>query len=65
MDRELSDEEFVGRLEHAEILKAVAIPGTLKVSGMLRASSIWYAVGAILFILSSFLSESLRSPWRM
>ena len=56
VDRELSDEEFVDCLEHVGILKA---------SEMLRALGIWYAVGALLSILSSFLSESLQSPWRM
>ena len=30
MDREVPDEEFVGRLEHAEILKAVAISRNLE-----------------------------------
>ena len=30
MDKELSDEEFMGHLEHAGILKAVAISRNLK-----------------------------------
>ena len=62
MDRELSDEEIVGRLECVEILKIVEISRNLEGFRDLRASSIWYAVGALFFILSSFLLESLQSP---
>ena len=55
MDKELSDEEFVGCLERAGILKVVVISRTLRVSKMLRVSTIWYAVGAPLYIPFFFL----------
>ena len=58
MDRELFDEEFMGRLERAGILKVVAISRTLRVSEMLRVLGIWYAIGALLFTPFSFLLVS-------
>ena len=58
MDKELSDAEFIGCLERAGILKAVAISRNLEGLEMLRVLGIWYAVGAFLFILFSSLLVS-------
>ena len=53
MDKELSDEEFVGCLERAGILKVVVISRNLE--GFRDAKGIWYAVGALLYTLFFFL----------
>ena len=55
VDKELSDAEFVGRLEHAGILKAVAISRNLEGFRDAKGSGIWYVVGALPFIPFSFL----------
>ena len=53
MDKELSDAKFIGFLERTGILKAVAISRILEGLETLRVLGIWYAIGALLFILFS------------
>ena len=50
MDNELSNAKFVGCLEHAGILKAVAIFRNLEGFRDAKGLRHWYAVGALLFI---------------
>ena len=55
----------MGYLDHAVILKAVAISRNLKGFRDAKGLGTWYTVGAPLFIHSSSLLVSSRSPWRM